>query len=75
MGEAVVGAVGKSLPKRADMPVVLLSTAVEEDLPEKERVIIVPWLCEAKILVKRIGAALLDAPAASTVSAAQLGRE
>ena len=56
---------GKSTPQKADMPVIALSTALEEDLPEKEGVIRVPWPCETKVLVDRIEAALLDVPAAS----------
>ena len=66
--DAFVGAMGKSVPQRADMPVIVLSTAVEENLPNKERVISVPWPCETKVLVERIEAAILDAPAASTAS-------
>ena len=42
------------------MPVIVLHTALEEDLPEKEGVISVPWPCETKVLVERIEAALLD---------------
>jgi hypothetical protein len=49
---------GKSVPQRADMPVISLSTAVEEGLPEKEGVIRVPWPCETKALVERIEATL-----------------
>ncbi len=64
--EAFLGAMGKSTPQRADMPVIALYTALEEDLPEKEGVISVPWPCETKVLVEQIEAALLDAPAAST---------
>ncbi|MDQ4063179.1 MAG: hypothetical protein M3122_04630 [Actinomycetota bacterium] len=56
--EALVGAMGKSAPQRASMPVIALSTAVEEGLSE-ERVISVPWPCETKVLVDRIEAALL----------------
>ena len=37
--EAFVGAMGKRVPQKADMPVIALSTAVEEGLPEKEEVI------------------------------------
>ena len=66
--EAFVGAMGKSMPQKVSMPVISLSTTVEETLPEKERVIRVPWPCETKILVERIEAALLDAPAASRAS-------
>ena len=67
--EAFLGAMGKSTPRMADMPVIALSTAVEEDLPEKEGVISVPWPCETKVLVDRIEAALLDLPASSTTRA------
>jgi hypothetical protein len=52
--EAFVGAMGKNTPQKADMPVIALHTALEEDLPEKEGVIRVPWPCETKILVERI---------------------
>jgi hypothetical protein len=64
--EAFLGAMGKRVPQKADMPVIALSTDTEEDLPEKEGVISVPWPCETKDLVEHIEAALLDAPAAST---------
>jgi hypothetical protein len=64
--EAFLGAMGKSTPQRSSIPVIALHTALEEDLPEKEGVISVPWPCETKDLVERIEAALLDAPAAST---------
>ena len=65
--EAFLGAMGKSTPQVGDMPVIVLTTSVEEDLPEeKEGVISVPWPCETKVLVERIEAALLDVPAAST---------
>ena len=57
---------GKSTPQRSSIPVIALTTALEEDLPEKEGVISVPWPCETKVLVERIEAALLDLPAAST---------
>ena len=57
--EAFLGAMGKSTPQKADMPVIALHTALEEDLPEKEEgVISVPWPCETKVLVDRIEAAL-----------------
>src|SRR5215218_4554079 len=55
---AFLGAMGKSAPQRADVPVIALSTAVEEGLPEKEGVIRVPWPRETKALVQRIEAAL-----------------
>ena len=66
--EAFLGAMGKRVPQKADMPVIALSTAVEEDLPQQERVQSVPWPCETKVLVDHIEAALLDVPAASTTS-------
>jgi hypothetical protein len=72
--EAFVGAMGKSTPQKADMPVIVLSTTVEEKLPEKERVISVPWPSETKVLVERIEEALLDAPA-STIPTTQARRE
>jgi hypothetical protein len=64
--EAFLGAMGKSIPQRADMPVIALSTALEENLPEKQGVISVPWPCKTKVLVDHIEAALLDLPAASS---------
>jgi hypothetical protein len=66
--EAFLGAMGKRVPQKAEMPVIALSTAAEEDLPEKEGVISVLWPCETKDLVERIEAALLDVPAASRAS-------
>jgi hypothetical protein len=69
--EAFLGAMGKSTPHRANMPVIALHTAVEEDLPEKEGVISVPWPCKTKVLVDHIEAALLDAPATSTAPTTQ----
>ena len=56
--EAFLGAIGKSAPQRADVPVILLSTTLEEDMREKEGVIRVPWPCETRALVERIEAAL-----------------
>ena len=56
--DAFLGAMGKSTPQRADMPVIALSTTLEEHLPEKEGVLRVPWPCETKALVERIEAAL-----------------
>ena len=70
--EAFVGAMGKSTPQRADMPVIALTTAIEE-LPETKGVIRVPWPSETKVLIERIEAALLDAPAASTSPTTQAG--
>jgi hypothetical protein len=56
--EAFLGAMGKSVPQRADVPVIMLSTALEEALPEKEGVLRVPWPCETRALVQRIEAVL-----------------
>jgi hypothetical protein len=70
--EAFLGAMGKRrVPQMAEMPVIALHTALEEDLPEKEGVISVPWPCETKVLVERIEAALLDVPAASSSPSSQ----
>jgi len=73
--EAFIGAMGKRVPQRADMPVIALHTALEENLPEKEGVKSVPWPCETKVLVDHIEAALLDAPAASTSPTTQAGTQ
>jgi hypothetical protein len=72
--EAFVGAMGKSTPHRANMPVIALHTGLEENLPEKKGVISVPWPCKTKVLVDRIEAALLDALAASTSPTSQARR-
>jgi hypothetical protein len=73
--EAFLGAMGKSTPQNAPqkraMPVIALSTAMEEGLPEKEGVQSVPWPCETKVLVDRIEAALLDVPEASSAPTTQ----
>ena len=71
--EAIVGAMGKSAPQKAEMPVIALTSATEES-PQEERVIGVPWPCETKVLVERIESALLDVPA-STIPATQARRE
>jgi len=74
--KAFLGAMAKSTPQKARMPVIALSTAMEEGLPQKEVVISVPWPCETKVLVERIEAALLDVPEASsapTTQAAETG--
>jgi hypothetical protein len=63
--EAFVGAMGKNTPQVGEMPVVVLTTAVEED-PSEEGILSVPWPCETKVLVYHIEAALLDVPTAST---------
>jgi hypothetical protein len=67
--EAFLGAMGKSSPQRADMPVIALTTAVEES-PQDEGVQSVPWPCETKVLVERIEAAHL-VQAASNASTTQ----
>jgi hypothetical protein len=70
--EAFVGAMGKSTPQKADMPVIALHTALEEeDLLEKEGVIRVPWPCKTRVLVERIEAALIDVPATSSAPTTQ----
>ena len=70
--KAFVGAMGKSTPQKADfLPVIALHTALEEDLPEEEGVISVPWPSETKVLVEQIEAALLDVPAASSAPTSQ----
>jgi hypothetical protein len=71
--EAFVGAMGKRKPQKAQMPVIALHTAPEEDVPEKEGVIGVPWPTETKVLVERIEAALRDAQAASSAPTPQAG--
>jgi hypothetical protein len=59
--EAFLGTIGKGSPN-ADMPVIALSTVLEEVTPEG-RVESVPWPCETKLLAERIEAAILGAPA------------
>jgi hypothetical protein len=71
--EAFLGAMGKSTPQVGDMPVIALTTTLEDGMPEKERVFRVPWPSETKILVERIEATLLDAQAASTSPTTQAG--
>jgi hypothetical protein len=73
--EAVLGAMGKRIPQRADIPVIALSTAPEGELPEVERVQSVPWPCETKVLVNHIEAARLDVPMGSTTSTTQQDRK
>jgi hypothetical protein len=70
--EAFLGAMGKSTPHVGEMPVIALTTAVEES-PQDEGVQSVPWPCETKVLVQRIEAALLDAPEASAAPTTQAG--
>jgi hypothetical protein len=69
--EAFLGAMAKSTPQVRDMPVIALHTDLEEELPEKEGVISVPWPCETKDLVDHIEAARLDAPASSTAASTE----
>jgi hypothetical protein len=72
--EAFLGAMGKSTPQKAEMPVIALHTAREEDLPEKEGMIRVPWPCETKVLVERIEAALsTSAPSTAPGTQAETG--
>jgi hypothetical protein len=73
--EAFVGAMGKRIPQRADIPVIALSTAPEGKLPEEQRVHSVPWPCETKVLVDHIEAARLDVPMESTTSTTQQDRK
>ena len=40
--DAFLGAMGKSTPQKAEMPMITLSTNTEGDLPEKEGVMSVP---------------------------------
>jgi len=71
--EAFVDAMGKSTPQVGDMPVIALSTAIDEDLPDK-RVHRVPWPSETKVLMKRIEA-VLSVPAASSAPTTQVRTE
>jgi hypothetical protein len=75
--EALLGAMGKSTSQKAEILVIALSTTTptEENLPEKEGVISVPWPSETKVLVDHIEAALLDAPGESTTSTTQQDRK
>jgi hypothetical protein len=68
--EAFVGAMGKSAPQKADMPVIALTTVAGES-PQDEGVISVPWPCETKVLVERIEAALLEVPEVSAAPTTQ----
>lgn len=52
--EAFLGAVGKTAPQSTDIPVIALSTALEEGMPENQDILRVPWPCETKVLVERI---------------------
>jgi hypothetical protein len=73
--EAFLGAMGKSTPQRAEMPVIALYTALEDDMPEEEGVIRVPWPSETKVLIERIEAVFPDAPAPSTSPTTQADTE
>jgi len=73
--KAFIGAMGKSTPQKAEMPVIALHTSVEEAPPEEEGVTRVPWPSETKVLIERIEAALLDAPAASSAPTTQARTE
>jgi hypothetical protein len=64
--EAFLGAIGKGSPN-ADMPVIALSTALEE-APLGEGIICVPWPCETRGLVQRIEAALAGRSPENTVA-------
>jgi hypothetical protein len=57
---AFLGAIGKSVRRRADVPVIALRTALEQASLE-EGVLSAPWPCETRVLVERIEAALLGA--------------
>jgi hypothetical protein len=69
--QAFLGAMGKRVPQKAQMPVISLHTALEEDVQEKEGVIRVPWPTETRVLVERIEAALVDVPGASSAPTSQ----
>ena len=66
--EAFLGAMDKAATPTADVPVIALSTALEEGLPEKEGVLRVPWPCETRALVERIEAALAGESTEDTVA-------
>jgi hypothetical protein len=63
--EAFLGAMGKSVPGNEGMPIIVLSTGLE-DAPADERVESVPWPCETRALAERIEAALARQPHCST---------
>ena len=66
--EAFLGAMGKTVPQSADVPVIALTTTLEEGLPEKEGVLRVPWPCETRGLVERLEAALAGEGTEDTVA-------
>lgn len=55
--EAFLGAMGRSDPRTAGVPVIALSTGLEE-APPGEGVLSVPWPCETRALVRVIESAL-----------------
>ena len=59
--ETFLGAIGESVRQKARLPVIALTTALEDALPEG-RAESVPWPLETKRLVERIEAALAGAP-------------
>src|SRR5215207_5762135 len=59
--ETFLGAIGESVRQRARVPVIALTTALEDALPEG-RAESVPWPLETKRLVERIEAAIGGAP-------------
>ena len=59
--ETFLGAIGESVRQRARVPVIALTTALEDALPEG-RAESVPWPLETKRLVERIEATLGGAP-------------
>jgi hypothetical protein len=63
--EAFVGAIGASVWQRARVPVIALTTALEDALPQG-RAESVPWPLETKRLVERIEAVLAGAPSTVT---------
>ena len=59
--EAFVGAIGASVRQRARVPVIALTTALEDALPEGQAES-VPWPCERRAFLQRIEAVLAGAP-------------
>src|SRR5829696_7453495 len=59
--ETFLGAIGESVRQRARVPVIALTTALEDALPEG-RAESVPWPLETKRLGERIGAPLAGGP-------------
>jgi hypothetical protein len=56
--EAFLGAMGKSTPQKADLPMIALSTATKESTRGEEGVLSVPWPCSIEDLVGYIETAL-----------------